>query len=124
MSARQQEFHDLVRGNTHQAQLRQKLKNDRAIRAKAYKHGDLLWIFCRYVPQKGSPKLMRTWGGLHHVAHVLQESRVYILDSGQQAHFDRLKLHHSGPTEFATIPLTLAESPLSWIRSPSALLNP
>ena len=33
--ARHQEIHDLVRRNTHQAQLRQKLKYDRAIRAKA-----------------------------------------------------------------------------------------
>ena len=31
--ARQQEIHDLVRRNTHQAQQRQKLKYDRAIRA-------------------------------------------------------------------------------------------
>ena len=34
--ARQQEIHDLVRRNTHQAQQRQKLKYDRAIRANAY----------------------------------------------------------------------------------------
>ena len=38
--ARQQEIHDLVRRNTHQAQLRQKLKYDRAIRAKAYAKGN------------------------------------------------------------------------------------
>ena len=54
--AHQQEFHDLVSRNTHQAQLRQKLKYDRAIRAKAYAKGDLVWFFCRYVPQKGSPQ--------------------------------------------------------------------
>ena len=53
--ARQQEIHDLVRRNTHQAQLRQKLKYDRAIQARAYQPGELVWIFCRYVPQKGSP---------------------------------------------------------------------
>ena len=33
--ARQQEIHDLVRRNTHRAQLRQKLKYDRAIQARA-----------------------------------------------------------------------------------------
>ena len=38
--ARQQEIHDLVRRNTHQAQQRQKLKYDRAIRAKAYEVGE------------------------------------------------------------------------------------
>ena len=56
--ARQQEIHDLVRRNTHQAQLRQKLKYDRAIRARAYQPGELVWVFCRYVPQKGSSKLI------------------------------------------------------------------
>ena len=57
--ARQQEIHDLVRRNTHQGQLRQKIKYDSTIRAKAYKQGDLVWVFSRYVPQKGSSKLMR-----------------------------------------------------------------
>ena len=61
--ARQQEIHDLARRNTHQAQQRQKLKYDRAIRAKAYEVGKTVWVFCRYIPQKGSPKLMRAWHG-------------------------------------------------------------
>ena len=63
--ARQQEIHDLVRRNTHQAQLRQKLKYHRAIRANAYNVGDPVWVFCRYVPQKESPKLMKAWRGPH-----------------------------------------------------------
>ena len=67
--ARQQKIHDLVRRNTHQAQSRQKLKYDRAIQARAYQPGDLV---CRYVPQKGSPKLMRAWRGPHKVVQVLQ----------------------------------------------------
>ena len=59
MLARQQENHDLVRRNTHQIQLRQKLKYGRAIRAISlqYRQGDLVWVFCRYLPQKGSPKI-------------------------------------------------------------------
>ena len=57
--ARQQEIHDLLRRNTHQAQLRQKLKYDSAIRANAYNVGDPVWVFCSYVPQKGSPKLLK-----------------------------------------------------------------
>ena len=101
---RQQEIHDLVRRNTHQAQLRQKLKYDRALRAKAYEIGEPVWVFCRYIPQKGSSKLMRAWRGPHKVARVLQEGRVYILDTGQKVHFERLKPHHSGPTEWATVP--------------------
>ena len=100
--APQQEIHDLVRRNTHQAQLRQKLKNDRAIRARAYHPGELVWVFCRYVPQKGSPKVMRAWRGPHKVVQVFQEGRVYVLlDTGQKVHFERLKPHHSGPLEFA-----------------------
>ena len=102
--ARQQEIHDLVRRNTHQAQLRQKLKYDRAIRAKTYAKGNLVWVFCRYVPQKGSPKLMRAWRGPHPVVHILQDGRVYILDTGQMVHFERLKPHNSGPLEFVATP--------------------
>ena len=107
--ARQQEIHDLVRRNTHQAQLRQKLKYDRAIRANAYNIGDSVWVFCRYVPQKGSPKLMKGWRGPHKVVHVLQDGRVYILDSGQKVHFERLKPHHGGPTEFVALPAESGE---------------
>ena len=97
--ARQQEIHDLVRRNTRQAQKRQKLKYDCAIRAKAYEVGEPVWVFCRYIPQKGSPKLMRAWRGPHKVAQVLLEGRVYILDTGQKVHFERVKPQHSGPTE-------------------------
>ena len=42
--SRQQAIHDLVRRKTHQAQLRQKLRYDCAIRAKAYKHDVLVWV--------------------------------------------------------------------------------
>ena len=105
MLARQQEIHDLVRRNTHQAQQRQKLKYDRAISAKVYAKGDLVWVLCRYVPQKGSPKLMRAWRGPHRVVHTLQAGRVYILDTGQKVHFERLKPHNSGPLELVATPL-------------------
>ena len=74
---RQQEYHDL-------------LKYDRDIRAKAYEVGEPVWVYCRYIPQKGSPKLMRAWRGPHKVARVLLEGRVYILDTGQKVHFERL----------------------------------
>ena len=107
--ARQQEIHDLVRRNTHQAQLRQKLKYDRAIQARAYQPGELVWIFCRYVPQKGSPKLMRAWRGPRKVVQVFQDGRVYVLDTGQKVHFERLKPHHSGPLELAAAPADSGE---------------
>ena len=43
--ARQQEIHDVLRRNTHQAQLRQKLKYGRAISARAYQTGELVWVY-------------------------------------------------------------------------------
>ena len=118
--ARQQEFHDLVRRNTHQAQLRQKLKYDRAIRAKAYAVG----VFCRYVPQKGSTKLMRAWCGPHRVVHTLQDGRVYILDTGQKVHFERLKPHNSGPLEFVATPLDTGDVALVMDPEPEHSIEP
>ena len=61
-------------------------------------------MFCRYVPQKGSPKLLKVRRGPHKVVHVPQDGCVYILDSGKKVHFERLKPHHDGPTEFVALP--------------------
>ena len=61
--ARQQEIHDLVRRNTHQAQLRQNLKYDRAIRARAYSRESLSGFFaatCRKKAPKTDARLART----------------------------------------------------------------
>ena len=91
--ARQQEIHDLVRRNTHQAQLHQKLKYHRAIQA--------------YQPLRAAkrlPMLMRAWRGTHKIVQVFQDGRVYVLDTGQKVHFERLKPHHSGPLELAAAP--------------------
>ena len=122
--ARQQEIHDLVRRHTHQAQLRQKLKYDGAIRAKAYAKGNLVWVFCRYVHQKGSPKLMRAWRGPHRVVHTLQDGRVYILDTGQKVHFERLKLHNSGPLEFVATPLDTGDVAVVMVPEPEHSIEP
>ena len=54
------------------------------------------------MPQKGSPKLIRAWRGPHKVVQDFQEGRVYVLDTGQKVHFERLKPHHRGPLELAT----------------------
>ena len=48
--------------------------------------------------------MMRVWRVPHKVARVLQGGRVNILDSGQKVHFERLKPHYVGPTEWATVP--------------------
>ena len=47
---------------------------------------------------------MKAWRGPHNVVHVLQDGRVYILDSGQKVHFEWLKPHHGGPTELVAVP--------------------
>ena len=41
---------------------------------------------------------MRAWRGPHEVVQVFQEGRVYVLDTGQKVHFERLKPRHSGAT--------------------------
>ena len=102
--SRQQETLDLIRRNAHQSQRRQKLKYGQNIRAKAYSVGEPLWVFGRYIPQKGTPKLMRAWRGPHKVARVLQEARVYVLATEQKANFKQLTPDNVGPTEWATIP--------------------
>ena len=122
--ARQQEIHDLVRKNTHQAQLRQKLKYDRAIQTKAYSKGDLVWVFCRYVPQKGSPKLMRAWRDPHRIVHTLQDGRVYILDTGQKVHFERLKPHNNGLHEIAATPLDTGDIAVVMNPEPERYVEP
>ena len=57
--ARQQEIHELVRRNTHQAQIRQKQKFDRHLKAKAHAVGDAVWVFCHIIPKGGTRKLLR-----------------------------------------------------------------
>ena len=44
---------------------------------------------------------MRAWRGPHKVEQVFQDGHVYVLDTGQKVHFERLKPHHSGPLELA-----------------------
>ena len=46
---------------------------------------------------------MRAWRGPHKIVQVFQDDRVYVLDTGQKVHFERLKPHHcdSGPLELA-----------------------
>ena len=74
---RQQEIHELVRRNTHQAQLRQKRQFDRGVRGKPFEVDELVWVFCRVIPKGGSAKLLRGWRGPYRVVEVLQEGRIY-----------------------------------------------
>ena len=100
--ARQQEIQELVRRNTHQAQLRQKLKFDRHLKAKANAVGDAVWVFCHIIPKGGTRKLIRAWRGPHKVTDVLQDGRLYVLDTGQKVHYERLKKHVPAPWDWAT----------------------
>ena len=100
--ARQQEIHELVRRNTHQAQIRQKQKFDRHLKAKAHVVGDAVWVFCHIIPKGGTRKLLRAWRGPHKVTDVLQDGRLYVLDTGQKVHFERLKKHVPAPWDWAT----------------------
>ena len=100
--ARQQEIHELVRRNTHQAQLRQKLKIDRHLKAKAHAVGDAVWGFCHIIPKGGTRKLIRAWRGPHKVTNVLQDGRLYVLDTGQKVHYERLKKHVPAPWDWTT----------------------
>ena len=100
--ARQQEIHELVRRNTHQAQLQQKLKFDRHLKAKAHAVGDAVWVFCHIIPKGGTRKLMRAWRGPHKVTDVLQDGRLYVLDTGQKVHYERLKKHVPAPWDWTT----------------------
>ena len=99
--ARQQEIHELVRRNTHQAQIRQKQKFDRHLKAKAHAVGDAVWVFCHIIPKGGTRKLLRAWRGPHKVTDVLQDGRLYVLDTGQKVHFERLKKHVPAPWDWA-----------------------
>ena len=55
-------------------------------------------------PTKGITELIESMVRSHKVAHVLEEGRVYVLDNGLKVHFERLKPHKNGPTEWITTP--------------------
>ena len=97
-------MHDLVRRNTHQAQIRQKEQCDKRITAKPYAVEDAVWVFCHVIPKRGTSKLLRGWRGPYKVTSVLQDGRVYVLDTGQKVHFERLKRHVSAAWEWTTDP--------------------
>ena len=99
--ARQQKLHELLRQNIHQAQVRQKQKFDRHLKAKAHAVGDAVWVFCHIILKGGSRKLLRAWRGPHKVTDVLQEGRLYVLDTGQKVHFERLKKHMPAPWDWS-----------------------
>ena len=45
--------------------------------------------------------LIRAWRGPHKVTDVLQDGRLYVLDTGQKFHYERLKRHVPAPWDWA-----------------------
>ena len=106
---RQQENQELVRRNTHQAQLRQTLMFDRHLKAKTHAVGDAVWVFCHITPKGGTRKLLCAWRGPNKVTDVLQEGRLFVPDNGRKVHFERLKKHV--PSDWAGSTSTLWDGP-------------
>ena len=79
---RQQEIHELFRRNTHQAQLRQTQKFDRHLKAKPHAVGDAVCVFCHIIPKGGTQKLICARRGPYKVTDVLQDGRLYVVDTG------------------------------------------
>ena len=67
--------------------MKQKLKFDRHLKAQAHAIGDAVWVFCHIIHKGGTGKLTR----------ALQDGRLYVLDTGQKVHFERLKKHVPAP---------------------------
>ena len=72
------------------------------MKAKAHAVGDAVWVFCHIFPKGGTRKLLRAWLGPHKVTDVLQDGRLYVLDTGQKVHIERLKKHVPAPWYWAT----------------------
>ena len=60
---------------------------------------------------------MRAWRGPQKIVHVLQEGRIYELDTGQKCHFEQLEPHQSGALEFVTASMDGGDMFCCWIRS-------
>ena len=56
--ARQQEIHELVRRKTHQAQVRQKQRFNKHLKAKTNALGDAVCVFCHIIPKGCTRKLI------------------------------------------------------------------
>ena len=78
------------------------MKIDRHLKAKAHAVGDAVWIFCHIIPKGGTRKLIRAWRGPHKMTDVLQDGRLFVLDTGQKVHYERLEKHVPAPWDWAT----------------------
>ena len=105
----QQELNVLCRGNTQQAQARQRKRFDKkAAGAKAYSVGDYVWVFQNVIPPKKTKNLLKKWRGPFMITEVHQEGRFYRLSAGRAAHYENIKPHNPS-TEDWCIPADMEE---------------
>ena len=88
---RQQELNELCRGNTAQAQMRQRKKYDEKIlQAKPYAVGQYVRVFQNIIPPKRTKNLLKKWRGPFMITEVQQQARFYRLSTGSAAHYENL----------------------------------
>ena len=98
---RQQEFNELCRRNTAQAQMRQRKKyNEKTIQAKPYAVGQYVWVFQKIIPPKGTKKLLKKWRGPFMITEVHQQGRIYRLSTERAVHYENLKPHVPSPEDW------------------------
>ena len=71
--------------------MQQQQNFDIHLNGKAHAVGDAVLDFCHKRPRGGTRNFFGAWCGPYKVTDVLQEGRLYVLDTGQEVHFDRLK---------------------------------
>ena len=59
-------------------------------------------MFCHIIPKGCTSKLIRAWRRPHKITDVLQDGRLYVLNTGQKLHLERLKKRVPAPWNWAT----------------------
>ena len=95
--ARQQDIHELVRGNTP-GSAETKAKTRQTPESK----GIAVWVFCHIIPKSRTRKLIRAWRIPQKDTDVLEDGRLYLLDTCQKLRFERLKKHIPTPWDWTT----------------------
>ena len=80
--------------------------------------GDAVWLSCHIIPNGGTRKRLRAWRGPHKVTDVLQDGRLYVLETGQNVHFEGLKKHVPAPWDWAAHQPFLLDQIVAIIENP------
>ena len=97
---RQQEFNELSRRNTAQAQMRGKKYDEKILQAKPYAVGQYIWVFQNIKPPKTTKKLLKTWRGPFMIREVHQQGRFYRLSTGRGANYENVEPHVPSPEDW------------------------